>query len=71
VDRTSKRVLARIYRKATKLAAAGFLKSLVRTVPYQIHTVLTDNPVLYDCRRQAVEGSVQFVQLQRGQSEAT
>lgn len=55
VDRTSKLVLARIYRKATKLAAAAFLKSLVRTVPYRIHTVLTDN-------------GVQFVQLQRGQS---
>lgn len=57
VDRTSKLVFARIYRKATKLAAAGFLKSLVRTVPYKIHTVLTDN-------------GVQFVQLQRGQSRS-
>ena len=43
VDRTSKLVFARIYRKATKLAAAGFLKSLIRTVPYRIHTILTDN----------------------------
>jgi transposase InsO family protein len=57
VDRTSKLVFARIYRSATKLAAAGFLKSLVRTVPYRIHTVLTDN-------------GVQFVQLQRGQSRS-
>ena len=55
VDRTSKLVFARIYRKATKLAAAAFLKALVRTVPYRIHTVLTDN-------------GVQFVQPQRGQS---
>jgi len=55
VDRTSKLVFARIYRKATKLAAAAFLKALVRTVPYRIHTVLTDN-------------GVQFVQLQRGES---
>ncbi len=55
VDRTSKLVFARIYRKATKLAAAAFLKVLVRNVPYRIHTVLTDN-------------GVQFVQLQRGQS---
>jgi len=38
VDRTSKLVFARIYRSATKLAAAGFLKALVRTVPYKIHT---------------------------------
>ncbi|MGD9812665.1 MAG: IS481 family transposase [Sphingobium sp.] len=53
VDRTSKLVFARIYRKATKLAAAGFLKALIKTVPYKIHTVLTDN-------------GVQFVQLERG-----
>jgi transposase-like protein len=55
VDRTSKLVFARICRKATKLAAAAFLKSLVRTVPYRIRTILTDN-------------GVQFVQPQRGQS---
>ena len=55
VDRTSKLVSARICRKATKLAAAAFLKSLVRAVPCRIHTVLTDN-------------GVQFTQLPRGQS---
>jgi transposase InsO family protein len=55
VDRTSKLVFARVYRSATKLAAAGFLKSLVRTVPYKIHTVLTDN-------------GVQFVQPERGKN---
>jgi len=53
IDRTSKLVFARIYRSATKLAAAAFLKALVKTVPYKIHTVLTDN-------------GVQFVQLERG-----
>ncbi|QNQ64247.1 IS481 family transposase [Brucella sp. 6810] len=47
VDRTSKIVFARIYRKATKLVAAGFLKALVKTVPYKIHTVLTDNGVQF------------------------
>ena len=53
VDRTSKLVFARIYRRATKLIAAGFLKALIRTVPYKIHTILTDN-------------GVQFVQRERG-----
>ncbi|CUW42937.1 transposase [Brucella vulpis] len=52
VDRTSKLVFARIYRKATKLAAAGFLKSLIRTVPYRIHTILTDNGVQFVQREQ-------------------
>ena len=47
VDRTSKLVFARIYRRATKLVAAGFLKALIRTVPYKIHTILTDNGVQF------------------------
>jgi transposase InsO family protein len=56
VVRTSKLVFARLYRSATKLAAAGFLKALVRTVPYRIHTVLTDN-------------GMQFVQPERGRNQ--
>ncbi len=47
VDRTSKLVFARIYRRATKLAAAAFLRVLVKTVPYKIHTILTDNGVQF------------------------
>lgn len=47
VERTSKIVVARIYRKATKLVAAGFLKALIKTVRYKIHTVLTDNGVQF------------------------
>jgi transposase InsO family protein len=54
VDRTSKLVFARIYRKATKLAASAFLKVLVRTVPYRIHTILTDNGVQFVDRYQGV-----------------
>jgi transposase-like protein len=54
VDRTSKLVFARIYRKATKLAASAFLKVLIRTVPYRIHTILTDNGVQFVDRYQGV-----------------
>ena len=43
VDRTSKFAFARLYRRATTLTAAAFLRALVREVPYRIHTVLTDN----------------------------
>ena len=39
VDRTSKLVFARIYRKATKLATASFPKVLIKAVPYPIHTI--------------------------------
>lgn len=47
IDRTSRLVFARIYRKATKLVAAGFLKALVGAVPYRVHTVPTDNGVQF------------------------
>ena len=36
-----------------KMVAAGFLKALIRTVPYTIHTILTNN-------------GVQFAQTERG-----
>lgn len=52
VDRISKLVFARIYRKANKLAAAAFLKVLVKAVPYKIHTILTDNGVQFTDRYQ-------------------
>ncbi|MFG1429320.1 IS481 family transposase [Roseixanthobacter glucoisosaccharinicivorans] len=62
VDRTSKLVFARIYRKATKLVASGFLKVLVGAIPYRIHTVLTDNGVQFvQHDRKAVEGFVSHV----------
>ena len=51
VDRTSKLVFARIYRKATKLVAAGFLKALANAVPYRIHTVLTEDRTRYSGNR--------------------
>jgi len=56
VDRTSKLVFARIYRKATKLVASGFLKALIKTVPYKVHTILTDNGVQFVQRDKRTEG---------------
>jgi transposase InsO family protein len=43
VDRTSKLAFARLVEKATRRTAADFLQELITAVPYQIHTVLTDN----------------------------
>ena len=43
IDRTSKFAFAELCSKATRRVAADFLAALVRTVPYRIHTVLTDN----------------------------
>lgn len=56
VDRTSKLVFARIYRKATKLVAAGFLRALLMAIPYRIHTVLTDNGVQFVQHDKKAEG---------------
>jgi transposase InsO family protein len=43
VDRTSKFAFARLVQTANRRAAAEFLFQLQDAVPYQIHTVLTDN----------------------------
>jgi transposase InsO family protein len=43
IDRTSKFAYAQLHERATRRIAADFLRALVATVPYTIHTVLTDN----------------------------
>lgn len=43
VDRTSKFVHARLYRKAQREQAAEFLEDTLQQLPYRVHTVLTDN----------------------------
>ena len=60
IDRASKFAFVELHQEAGKMIAAQFLRNLVAAVPYTIHIVLTDNPVLSDCRRQAVEGGIQF-----------
>lgn len=47
IDRTSKFAFARLHLKADVRTAAGFLQALVEAVPYQIHTVLTDNGIQF------------------------
>jgi transposase InsO family protein len=43
IDRTSKFAFARLHERATRRVAADFLRALVAAVPYEVHTVLTDN----------------------------
>jgi transposase InsO family protein len=43
IDRTSKFVSVELHEKATRRVAADFLRTLIKAVPYKIHTVLTDN----------------------------
>jgi transposase InsO family protein len=47
VDRTSKLAFAKLEEKANIYTASDFLRALVEAVPYQIHTVLTDNGVQF------------------------
>ena len=43
IDRTSKFAFTELHEKATRSVAADFLRSLIKAVPYKVHTVLTDN----------------------------
>jgi transposase InsO family protein len=43
IDRTSKLAFAKLEPEANRYTASAFLRSLIEAVPYQIHTVLTDN----------------------------
>jgi len=48
IDRTSKFALVELLTSAGKMQAAAFLNKLIKTVPYKIHTILTDNGIQFD-----------------------
>lgn len=43
MDRTSKFAFTHLVERVTRRATADFLRELIATIPYRIHTVLTDN----------------------------
>ena len=45
IDRTSKFAFVEVHERATQRIAADFLNALIQAVPYEVHTVLTDNGV--------------------------
>jgi len=47
IDRTSKFAYAELHEKSNRHTATAFLKALIKTVPYKIHTVLTDNGIQF------------------------
>jgi len=47
IDRTSKLAFARLVDKSNTVTATAFLDELVEAVPYDIHTVLTDNGIQF------------------------
>ena len=52
IDRTCKFAYAELHEKKTKMTAAQFLRNLIATVPYKIHTILTDNGIQFTNRKQ-------------------
>ena len=52
IDRTSKFAYAELHPRATRAIASDFLLNLIAAVPYQIHTVLTDNGIQFTQRQQ-------------------
>ena len=47
IDRTSKFAFVQLVVKAGKMAAAAFLRDLIKMVPYVIHIILTDNGIQF------------------------
>ena len=45
IDRTSKFAFVEVHEKAAQRVAADFLNALIQVVPYEVHTVFTDNGV--------------------------
>src|SRR5687768_17143410 len=45
---------AELHAEAKKMVAAQFLRNLIATVPYKIHTVLTDNGIQFTNRKRDV-----------------
>jgi Integrase core domain len=54
IDRTCKFAYAELHEEANKIVAAQFLRNLMATVPYKIHTVLTDNGIQFTNRKRDV-----------------
>jgi transposase-like protein len=47
IDRTSKFAFVQLVKKTGRTSASAFLEALIAAVPYQIHTVLTDNGIQF------------------------
>ena len=47
IDRTSKFAVTQLVEKADRKTAWGFLQHMLEAVPYQVHTILTDNGIQF------------------------
>ena len=46
-DLTSKLAYVELHERQTKAIATDFLRNLIETIPYRIHTILTDNGIQF------------------------
>ena len=68
IDRTSKFAFVEVHDKATQRVAADFWNALIQVVPYQIHTVLTDNGVHFTTPGNRCSAAAEIrLALQRGE----
>lgn len=56
IDRTSKFAFVQLVTKANRVTASAFLVALIKTVPYKIHTILTDNGIQFRYPPRYAEG---------------
>jgi transposase InsO family protein len=47
IDRTSKFAFVQLVDKANRVTASDFLMTLIKAVPFKIHTILTDNGIQF------------------------
>ena len=47
IDRTSKFAFVQLHGKADRPTAVAFLEALIEAVPYDLHTILTDNGIRF------------------------
>jgi transposase InsO family protein len=68
IDRTSKFAVAQLVEKANRKTAWEFLEHLLETVPYKIHTILTELPVVAPLVRATSGDGIQFAEQPRNRN---
>lgn len=68
IDRTSKFAFVELHEKATRRIAGDFLRRLIASVPYEVHTVLTDNGTHFtDPKRNGLRASELVAAIDAGE----
>ena len=68
IDRTSKFAFIELHEKATQRVAGDFLRTLVKVLPYTLHTVLTDNGIHFTTPGNACSAAAEIKRaIERGE----